>query len=70
MCIRDRNYGEYNGEDCIRYIINYKSAYPFIEIYVDKYTGELKSVEPSMGMFSIKPNSISWSDALEKMKGL
>ncbi len=60
----------YNEEKNIRYIINYKSAYPFIEIYVDKYTGELKSVEPSMGMFSIKPNSISWSDALEKMKGL
>lgn len=63
-------YGEYNGEDCIKYIINYKSAYPFIEIYVDKYTGELKSVEPSMAMDTIKPNSISWSDALEKMKSL
>ena len=60
----------YNEEKNIRYIINYKSAYPFIEIYVDKYTGELKSVEPSMGMFSIKPNSISWSKEKKKMKGL
>lgn len=59
----------YNEEN-IRYIINYKSAYPFIEIIVNRYTGELESVEPDMGMFSIKPNSISWSDALEKMKGL
>lgn len=59
----------YNEEN-IRYIINYKSAYPFIEIIVNRYTGELESVEPSMGMISIGPNSISWSDALEKMKGL
>ena len=64
------SYGEYNGEDCIKYIINYKSSYSFIEIYVDEYTGELKSVEPGMAMFSMEPNSISWSDALEKMKSL
>lgn len=60
----------YNEEKNIRYIINYKSAYPFIEIIVNRYTGELESVEPSMGMDTIKPNSIPWSDALEKMKGL
>ncbi len=59
----------YNEEN-IRYIINYKSAYPFIEIIVNRYTGELESVGPDMGMISIGPNSISWSDALEKMKGL
>ena len=60
----------YNEEKNIRYIINYKSASPFIEIIVSRYTGELESVEPSMGMDTIKPNSIPWSDALEKMKGL
>ncbi len=54
----------------IMWIINYRSAYPFINIKVNTQTGELKAVEPSIGMDSINPGSISFSKMLEEMKDL
>lgn len=58
------------NENEIIWIINYRSAYPFINIKVNMQTGELDAVEPSMGMDTIDSGSISFSKMLEEMKDL
>lgn len=58
------------NENEIMWIINYRSAYPFINIKVNMQTGELDAVEPSIGMDTINSGSISFSKMLEEMKDL
>lgn len=60
----------HDEDDNIKYIVYYKSAYPIIEILVNKYTGELKGVEPIIAMYSINSGSKSFSKMLEEMKDL